>query len=132
MTRNVVFPEALAQAVAASGFSPAVRAGDLLFLTGATGSDAKGVMPEGIEAQTRNALTKAITILEAADATAQSVVEATSFHIGLQTHFDQVDTILREILGVPLPAWTAVEVAGLRRPGALIELRLVAHVPATA
>jgi enamine deaminase RidA (YjgF/YER057c/UK114 family) len=127
--RDVVFPPALAQAVAASGFSPAVGAGDLLFLTGATGADTQGVMPVDAATQTRNALHKACEILASADADAQSVVEITSYHIGLRDHFDAVDTILREVMGVPLPAWTAVEVAGLRRPGALIELRIVAHVP---
>lgn len=132
VSRDVVFPPSLAVAVAASGFSPAVRAGDLLFLTGATGGDEKGVMPEGANAQTRNALAKAITILDAAQGSAQSVVEVTSYHLGLKSHFDQVDAILREMLGTPLPAWTAVEVAGLRREGAVIELRIVAHIPLTA
>ncbi|MFT7135875.1 MAG: enamine deaminase RidA (YjgF/YER057c/UK114 family) [Akkermansiaceae bacterium] len=36
---------------------------------------------------------------------------------------------MRDMLGLPLPAWTAVEVADLRRDGALIELRIVAHLP---
>ena len=127
--REVIFPTALAQAVAASGFSPAVRAGDMLFLTGATGADASGVMPPDAESQTRNAIGKALEILAAANTDAQAVVEVTSYHIGIQDHFDAVDAILRELLGVPLPAWTAVEVAGLRRPGAVIELRIVAHAP---
>ncbi|MEH6646046.1 Rid family hydrolase [Sulfitobacter sp.] len=127
--REVIFPPTLAQAVATSGFSPALRAGDLLFLTGATGADTSGVMPPDAETQTRNAIGKALEILAAADTDAQAVVEVTSYHIGIHDHFDAVDAILRELLGVPLPAWTAVEVAGLRRPGAVIELRIVAHVP---
>ncbi len=86
-------------------------------------------MPDDAATQTRNALVKVCAILAAAQAEPQSVVEMTSYHIGLQSHFDAVDAILREVLGTPLPAWTAVEVAGLRRPGALIELRIVAHIP---
>lgn len=127
--REVVFPPDLAQAVAASGFSPAVRAGEFLFLTGATGADAAGTMPPDASCQTRNALAKVAQILAAVGADAQAVVEVTSYHIGISEHFDAVDAILREVLGVPLPAWTAVEVAGLRRPGAVIELRIVAHLP---
>ena len=53
----------------------------------------------------------------------------TSYHIDITSHFDTIDPILRDMLGVPLPAWTAVEVAGLRRAGAVIELRVVAHLP---
>ncbi len=127
--REVISPPALAHAVAATGFSPAVRAGDFVFLTGATGADADGAMPEGADAQTRNALTKVLTILEAVDAGPDAVVEVTSYHVGLRADFAVVDAALRDVLGVPLPAWTAVEVAGLRRPGAVIELRLVVHAP---
>ncbi|WP_299412345.1 Rid family hydrolase [uncultured Sulfitobacter sp.] len=129
MARQAVFPPALAHAVAASGFSPAIRAGDLIFLTGATGADAQGVMPDDAATQTRNALQKVLTILDAAGAQPQDVVEITSYHIGLRDHFDTVDALLRETLGLPLPAWTAVEVAGLRREGAVIEMRIVVHAP---
>lgn len=130
--RQVVFPPALAQAVAASGFSPAVRAGDILYLTGATGADPTGVMPEDAGTQTRNALSKVCTILEAAGADRDAVVEVTSYHVGLKHHFEAVDALMRDVLGTPLPAWTAVEVAGLRRHGAVVEFRIVAHIPQSA
>ncbi len=127
--RQAVFPPALAEAVTATGFSPAVRAGDLLFLTGATGGDLNGDMPLDAATQTRNALAKVSLILEAADVNVDSIVEITSYHIGLQSHFDDVSRIFREILGLPLPAWTAIDVAGLRRPNAVIEMRIVVHAP---
>ena len=129
MTREVVAPPALAEAVAATGFSPAVRAGNLLFLTGATGGGPDGAMPDDPAEQVRNALTKAATILAEAGGGLEHVVEMTSYHVGLRGHWDAVEPVLRKTLGEPLPAWTAVEVAGLRRPGAVIELRLVAHLP---
>lgn len=125
-------PDALAGAVAATGFSPAVRAGDLLFLTGATGADAAGRMPSGAAAQVRAALDKVGVVLAAAGANFDAVVEMTTYHVGLRAHWDDAEAALRDGLGLPLPAWTAVEVAGLRRPGAVIELRLVAHVPEAA
>ena len=53
----------------------------------------------------------------------------TSYHVGLREHWGVVEPVLRGALGMPRPAWTAVEVAGLRREGAVIELRLVAHLP---
>ena len=130
MSRQAIFPPELAQLVEETGFSPAVRAGDFVFLTGATGGSANGDMPEDIETQCRNALAKALTVIAAAGGTAQNIVEVTSYHIGLRQHFDTVDAVFREILGTPLPAWTAVEVAGLRRPGALVEFRIVVHLPA--
>lgn len=126
--RAVVSPPALAKAVAATGFSPAVRAGDLLFLTGATGGGPDGAMPDDPGEQVRNALGKVATILAEAGGDLSSVVEMTSYHVGLRDHWDAIEIALRAGLGQPLPAWTAVEVAGLRRPGAVIELRLVAHM----
>ncbi|MGX9351716.1 Rid family hydrolase [Shimia sp. W99] len=127
--RDVIVPEALRDAVAASGFSPAVRAGDFLFLTGATGGRADGTMPDTAAEQTDIALAKVLEILRTAGGTAGSVVELTSYHTDIDADFSAVDTRLRAILHEPLPAWTAVEVAKLRRPGARVEFRIVAHLP---
>ncbi|MEM7723883.1 MAG: Rid family hydrolase [Pseudomonadota bacterium] len=131
--RDVIAPEALAEAVAASGFSPAVRAGDLIFLTGATGGTPGGKMPDTALAQLDAILTKLDTILNAANLPREAVVEMTSYHLHphLRDTFDALNTRLREVLGTPLPAWTAVEVAGLRRPGALLEIRFILHAPTT-
>lgn len=127
--REAIFPPSLAEAVAASGFSPAVRAGDMIYLTGATGGGPDGTMPDSAVRQTRNALNKVHAILDVAGVTPSAVVEVTSYHIGLREHFDDIDAIFREVLGTPLPAWTAVEVAGLRRPKAVIEMRFVVYAP---
>ena len=60
---------------------------------------------------------------------AEAVVEMTSYHTDINADFNEVDRAVRHALGVPLPAWTAVEVARLRRPGARVEFRIVAHLP---
>ncbi|MEL6808973.1 MAG: Rid family hydrolase [Pseudomonadota bacterium] len=65
-------------------------------------------------------------MLAEADLTLASVVEMTSYHIGLRDHFDAFDAVRRAHLRDPYPAWTAVEVAGLRRVGAVVEIRVVA------
>lgn len=127
--RTVIAPPALAEAVAASGFSPAVRAGDLIFLTGATGGAPDGQMPNSALEQLDTIITKLDTILDAANLSRDSVVEMTSYHLHLREGFDSLNARLRDALGTPLPAWTAVEVAGLRRPGALIEIRFILHAP---
>jgi len=126
--RRAVVPEALAELAAASGFSPAVRAGDFLYLTGATGGDAAGVIPEDVAEQTRNALSKAMAIVAEAGGDESNVVEMTSYHLAIDQTFEPVETEVRRVFTAPLPAWTAVEVAGLRRPGAMVELRLVVHL----
>ncbi|WP_127112695.1 Rid family hydrolase [Shimia sediminis] len=129
--RDVVSPDSLRDAVDATGFSPAVRAGDFLFLTGATGGAPDGTMPDSVSEQCHNALAKVVEVLKAADLDANAVVDLTSYHTDIETDFAAVDAVLRAVLSEPLPAWTAVEVARLRRPGARIEFRIVAHAPNT-
>ncbi|WP_227270603.1 Rid family hydrolase [Roseobacter weihaiensis] len=127
--RKAIVPDALKDAAATTGFSPAVRGGDLLFLTGATGGRADGTMPKSAADQARIALEKAQIVLAAAGANEANVVELTSYHRDIATTFDAVQEVLKHVFSAPIPAWTAIEVAGLRRPGALVEFRIVAHAP---
>ena len=127
--RQVVFPEALRDAVRATGFSPAVRAGDFLYFTGATGGHADGSMPESVAEQAEVALGKVLEVLRSVGAEASAIVEMTSYHSDIRHDFDAVQTVVEELLGNPLPAWTAVEVTRLRRDGARVEFRIVAHHP---
>lgn len=127
--RKAIVPQALKQAAAATGFSPAIRAGDFLFLTGATGGREDGSMPESAADQARKALDKVQTVLAAADANETHVVEMTSYHVNISATFAAVQSVVEDVFSPPIPAWTAVEVAGLRRPGALVEFRIVAHAP---
>jgi len=78
------------------------------------------------EAQFRNAFDKIGIILREEGLTFQSIVEMTTYHIGLRAHFELFDKIRLECFDAPYPAWTAVEVAGLRREDAVIEIRVIA------
>ncbi|NQW11666.1 MAG: RidA family protein [Alphaproteobacteria bacterium] len=124
-TLSIVPPE-LRSAYEHLKMSPGLISGNHVFLTGMTGGDAHGQMPEDPEAQMRNAFEKIGFILRDADLTFRSVVEMTTYHVGLRTHFDLFQSIRLEYVEEPYPAWTAVEVAGLRREGAIIEIRAIA------
>ncbi|WP_332685390.1 Rid family hydrolase [Bosea sp. (in: a-proteobacteria)] len=87
-------------------------------------------MPEDAEAQFRNVFRKIGLLLAEAGLDFGSVVEMTSYHVGLREHFDLFDAVRLEHLGEPFPAWTAVEVAGLRREGAVVEVRIIAALDA--
>lgn len=89
-------------------------------------------MPRDVTAQLDAILTKLGAILAAAGLTPEAVVEMTSYHTDVADSFDEIDAKLRAALGLPLPAWTAVEVAGLRRPCATLEIRFVLHAPTAA
>lgn len=127
--RAIVPPEFQANADQLK-MSPAILSGKHVFLTGTTGSDVHGLMPQDQAAQMRNAFDKIGTVLHEAGLTFDAVVEMTSYHIGLRTHFDLFDAIRLEYFDAPYPAWTAVEVAGLRREGAIVEIRAIASIVA--
>ena len=50
----------------------------------------------------------------------------TTYHIGLRDHVALFDRIRLDYLTEPYPAWTVVEVAGLRREGAFVDIRVIA------
>lgn len=127
MAKHAIVPPELRAATDQWKMSPAIVSGDHVFLTGATGSDEYGQMPDDPRTQMRNAFEKIGVILRAGGLTFRSIVEMTTYHVGLRDHFDLFDLIRLEYLGEPYPAWTAVEVAGLRREGAIVEIRVIAN-----
>ncbi|WP_299622301.1 RidA family protein [uncultured Tateyamaria sp.] len=126
--KRALIPPALRDACAAAGMSPGIVSGTHVFLTGVTGAGADGAMPQTAEAQFHACFDKIAAVLAEAHLTLDAVVEMTSYHVGLRGHFDLFDEIRRARLHDPYPAWTAVEVAGLRRVGAIVEIRIVAQV----
>ncbi len=127
MPKRAIIPPDFRAAAEQLKMSPGIVSGDHVFLTGVTGSDAHGQMPDDAETQIRNAFEKIGSVLRAGSLTFQSIVEMTTSHVGLRNHFELFDAIRLEYLGEPYPAWTAVEVAGLRREGAIVEIRVIAH-----
>jgi enamine deaminase RidA (YjgF/YER057c/UK114 family) len=111
-------------------FSPAVRAGNLLFVSGTTASDETGalVAPGDIAGQTRHILEKIGRLLAAAGASFDDVVETTEY-VTTTENYRATAAVRREFFRPPYPAATGVVVAGLLREGALIEISAIAVVP---
>jgi enamine deaminase RidA (YjgF/YER057c/UK114 family) len=128
MTRKALFPAGSQTTATQMKLSPGVLSGHHVFLTGMTGSRADGTMPETLEDQFRQAFDKIDAVLREAQVDCSSIVEMTSYHIGLRDHFDLFCKVRSEYVSDPFPAWTALEVAGLRREGAAVEIRVVATV----
>lgn len=126
MSKRSIVPAEFRAAADELKMSPGLISGNHVFLTGVTGSDAQGQMPEDPAVQFRCAFDKVGLVLCEAGLTFQSMVEMTTYHVGLRDHFDLFNTVRLEYVGEPYPAWTAVEVAGLRREGAIVEIRVIA------
>jgi len=108
--------------------SPGLVSGNHVFLTSVTGADRDGHMPGDPETQIRNVFDKIGRVLDEAGLTFGAIAEMESDHVGLRDHFDIFNAIRAEYVEEPYPAWTAVEVAGLRREGAIVEIRVIADI----
>jgi aminoacrylate peracid reductase len=111
-------------------FSPAVRAGNLLFISGTTAVDEESqVVGKGdIVAQTRFIFQKFSRILQAAGATFDHVVETTEYFLTLEDYKRTAEVRREFFKGPPYPAATGVLVAGLIRKDALIEIKATAVI----
>lgn len=113
---------------AAFTFSPAVRVGNLVFLSGTTATDDNGklVGVGDIEAQTRQIFHKFDVILKSVGGSLHNIVETTDYFLSLDD-YKKTANLRRELFGgAPWPAATGVVVAGLIRKDALIEIKAVA------
>lgn len=111
-------------------FSPALRAGNLLFISGTTAGDETGaVVGRGdIVAQTRYIYQKIAGLLGAAGAGFEHVVQTTEY-VTTTENYRATAAVRREFFRPPYPTATGVIVAGLLREGALIEISAVAALP---
>jgi reactive intermediate/imine deaminase len=109
------------------GFSQGVRVGPLIFLSGQMPVDPDGnvLFAGDIRAQTRQTFENLKTVLAAAGASLDDVVELVSYHTDM-ADLDAMNEVKAEYLTGNLPAWTAVGVAGLALPGQLLEIKVVA------
>ncbi|MHB1133455.1 MAG: RidA family protein [Chloroflexota bacterium] len=110
-----------------SPFSPATRAGNLLFISGQVALDAEGrlVGRGDIAAQTRQVLENVKALVEAAGGTMDDVVKTTTFIINMG-ELSQTLAVRREFFQAPYPASTAVQISQLVDPEWLIEIEAIA------
>jgi 2-iminobutanoate/2-iminopropanoate deaminase len=120
------------QGPAGLSFSSSLRvkgSGTWVYTAGKMGSDESGaVVPGGLAAQARAALDNVLASLSEAGGTAADVVKITAYLTSL-SDYEQYNEVRREVFGTTLPASTAVGVAALILPEAVIEIDAVAFVP---
>jgi len=109
-------------------FSPAVRAGNLMFISGTTAVDDNlNVVGKGdIVAQTRFILEKFGRLLRQAGGSFDNIVETTEYFLTFDDYRRTADVRREFFKGPPYPAATGVLVAGLIRKDALIEIKATA------
>lgn len=108
-------------------YSHAVRVGELLFLSGQVPIvPSTGVIPEGIEAQTHQAIKNVEAILSAAGCSLANVVK-TTVYLADMSLFGAMNEVYAQAFTEPFPARSAVAVRELPK-GALVEIEVVAAI----
>jgi len=107
-------------------YSSAVKAGGLVFVAGQIGLNPDGSMPEKPEQQFVNAFERLKLVLEEAGCGMSDLVELVSYHVGLSAHLAEFAKVKSQYVPEPFPTWTILDIAGLARPGLIIEIKAVA------
>ena len=117
------------EAPAAIGpYSHAVKAGNMVFLSGQIGLDpATGKMVEGITEQTKQVFANIKAVLAEVGCTLADVVK-TTVYLNEMYHFGVMNDIYAEEFGDARPARSAIAVKELPKQ-ALVEIEVIAMIP---
>ncbi len=109
-----------------AAYIPAVKVGNLVFTAGQTGLDplTNELVPGGVEAETRQALTNVKHVLEAAGSSLKHVLKTTVF-LRDMADFARMNAIYAEFFTENFPARSTVQVAALPKNGA-VEIETIA------
>jgi 2-iminobutanoate/2-iminopropanoate deaminase len=107
-------------------YNVATRFGDLVFCSGQLGLDPEAgeLVPGGIEAETRQALTNIQNVLEASGSSLKHVLKTIVFMRDL-SEFARMNLIYAEFFNEYFPARSTVQVAALPKGGA-VEIEAIA------
>ena len=125
MRRETITTDRIAPSV--GPFSAAVRAGDLLFLSGQVALDpATGKLVVGdIGAQTEQIFANISAVLEAAGKSFDDVMK-TTIYLADMKDFGAMNTVYARYFQTPYPARTTIQAAGLPL-GAAVEIEVMAR-----
>jgi enamine deaminase RidA (YjgF/YER057c/UK114 family) len=117
----------------AKGYANGIRArGDLVFVGGMVGWDARGRFATGFVAQTRQALQNITAVLAQGGALPIHVVRLNWFVVDIGEYLRtpaELGTVYREVMGYHFPTMALVEVNRLVEPEARLEIEATAVVP---
>lgn len=124
-----IFPANAQANYEAYGYSAAIKSGGFLFVSGQVGADDAGVAISDPAEQFAQAFRNLGSVLEAAGAGFQNIVDVTTFHVDMYTHFDTFATTKQTVFPkAPFPNWTAVGVVNLADPALLLEIKAIARL----
>lgn len=125
---DVVFPVGRQMLYEQNRYSPAVKSGGFLFVSGQVGSREDGSPAPELEQEIRLAFDNLQSVLAAADCTFADVVDVTVYLVDPETTLDTVWKVLPAYWGAsPWPTLTGVGVTWLY--GFRFEIKVIARLP---
>lgn len=108
-------------------FAPAVRAGDVIYVSGQLSLDPAGALvgDGDMEAQSRRIFSNIDEILRAGGSSISDVVRLTCYCLSF-SDYREYSRVRNEVFGEKLPASTTVGVSSFLMPGALLEVDAIA------
>ncbi len=123
MKREAIVPPAGPKAI--GPYSPAIRAKDMLFISGQLGVDpSTGELENGVKAQAERALKNLEALLSASGLGFEDIVKTTIF-LASMSDFATVNEVYTSHVVEPYPARSTIQVAALPK-GALVEIEALA------
>ena len=124
--RRIAIPSTWGESI---GYSRAIRAGELIFVSGTTasGPDGKALHPGEAGAQARTVLERILAALAELGASAEHVVE-TRIYLTRMQDWQDVGRAHGEVFRHARPAATMVEIGPLISPDLLVEISAIASL----
>ena len=111
-----------------AGFAPATKLGNLIFVSGQTGTNANGLVEGGIREQTVQTFANVEATLKAAGATMADVMKITCFLVRENDYKVYAQEREKAFPANAQPASSTVIVKALVRPGLLVEVEAIAAI----
>jgi enamine deaminase RidA (YjgF/YER057c/UK114 family) len=109
------------------GYAEAVRAGDMIYLSGVIAAPAAG--EKGLVPAYERAFAHIDSILKRAGASWDDVVDMTTYHTDIDAQIADIATVKNRYVKAPFPAWTAIQIARLFEPTGVTEIKVTAYKP---
>ncbi len=126
-SKHVIIPEAFTETYEQFQYAPAVRAGDMLYVSGIPVHVKEG---EEITSAITRAFDEIELVLTKAGADWSNVIDVTSYMTDMDSHLGPLWEVKGARIAEPYPAWSAIGVDHLYGGEAtIIEIKLTAYLP---
>jgi 2-iminobutanoate/2-iminopropanoate deaminase len=111
-----------------AGFAPATKVGNMVFVSGQTGTGDNGLVGGAVREQTQQTFKNLETVLKAAGATMADVVKITCFLVRANDYKGYAEERLKAFYPDAQPASSTLIVKALARPEFLVEIEAIAVI----